>query len=366
MSEAEELWRSALPVWGVLALVVLAAIGFGLRAERRAYAARGKARAWLFVRLATIPIVLATAAAVWFPARAVGGPEALAVFYGLLFLAAPVVYFGLHWLAGKIVSLPSRDSFAVGATGLAIVIGPALAAQFAQPWVFHFASGVKEARRALAPEKPAPFRIAGRQRFSLPEVGEVWTEHWQSPPGVKIERVEFEFKGQYVAADGGAGNLCRSGGDVHVLWQAALPPPRWRVEWKAGDGGLAVSSHVSVPPGSPAVPFEVKWLPDGFVLPARVARQLVSLGRTWSDGRESFDSLDRLQPGETFFENCLPLEYRRVNAAQEQPLTAVAFRFWRWDTQQLLRATFRRPPAQPTVPVEPAAPGVPAQEPPKT
>ncbi len=360
MTEAEELWRSTLPIWGVLALVVLLVIGFGLRTEWRSYAKRGLAGPWLYLRLATIPIALVTAAAVWFPSSAVGGPEALAVFYGLLLLGAPVLYFGLHWLVGKMVLLSSSDAIAVGATGLAILIGPALAAQLAQPWVFEFARGVKEARRALAPEKPAPFRIAGQQRFTLPEVGEVWAEHWQVSPGVTIERVEFEFKGDYVRADGGGSTLCRSGADAHVLWQAAYAPPRWRVEWKAADGALARSSHLSVPPAAPAIAFEVKWLADGFVLPARIARQVASLGRTFSDGRESFDSLDTLQPGETFFENCLPLEYRRVNAAKEQPLTAVSFRFWRWDTQQQLRATFRRPAA------EPVAPAVPAQEPPKT
>ena len=354
MQESQDLWRSALPIWGVLALVVLAVIGLGLRAERRAYAKRGLAGPWLYLRVATIPIALATAAAVWFPARAVGGPEALAVFYGLLFLGAPVLYFGLHRLVGKFVSLAAGDSFAIGATGLAILIGPALAAQFAQPWVFQFARGVTDVRRALAPEKPVPFRIAGQRRFTLPGVGEVWTEHWQVPAGMKIERVELDFRGQYVSADGSAGYLCRGGADVHVLWQSALPAPRWRVEWKAADGATARSTFASVPALAPPEPFELQWRPDGFVLPARVSRHIVTLGRAFPDGRESLDSLDRLQPGETFFDNCLPLDYRRVNASQELPLVSVSFRFWRWDTQQQLRATFRRPPA------EPEAPGVPA------
>lgn len=100
----------------------------------------------------------------------------------------------------------------------------------------------------------------------------------------------------------------------------------------------------------------MEWLPDGFVLLARVARQLVSPGRVFPDGRETFDSLDRLQPGETFLEYCLPLEYRGVDAAKELPLTAIAFRFWRWGTQQQLRAVFRQPPAEPEAPGFPALP----------
>ena len=49
--------------------------------------------------------------------------------------------------------------------------------------------------------------------------------------------------------------------------------------------------------------------------------------------------------GETIAETCLPLEYRRANAAKEPPVTSFSLRFWRWDTQQMLRPTFRRPAA---------------------
>jgi len=63
-------------IWGVLALLALVAIGFVLRAERRRFAARSMAGAWLRVRLASVPITFLAAAAVWLPARAIGGPEA--------------------------------------------------------------------------------------------------------------------------------------------------------------------------------------------------------------------------------------------------------------------------------------------------
>ncbi len=76
-----------LPYWVALAVVALMAIVFVLYAERRGFALRGKSGAWLGLRLASLPIVAVTAAAVVFPARAVGGPEALAAFYLLLVTA---------------------------------------------------------------------------------------------------------------------------------------------------------------------------------------------------------------------------------------------------------------------------------------
>jgi hypothetical protein len=125
---------------------------------------------------------------------------------------------------------------------------------------------------------------------------------------------------------------------------AAVAPPRWRVHWVDAAGSLARASWVSSPPQVPAVPFEVRWLADGFVLPARIPREIAALGRTWPDGREQVDGLGTLyQPGETIAETCLPLEYRRANAAKEPPVTSFSLRFWRWDTQQMLRPAFRRP-----------------------
>lgn len=331
-----------LPYWVALAVLALVAIGFILYAERRGFAIRGKAGPWLALRIASIPIVALTAAAVWLSARAVGGPEALAAFYLLLFTLAPALYFCLHWLVGRGVGLTGREALGVGLVGLAILIGPPLLFQFTQSWVWDMARAAKEARFTKAPEKPLPHRILARQRFELPGVGEVWTEHWQAPPGVATERIELEVRGQYSRVDsGGSGFLCRSGDDVHVLWIAAMPPPRWRVHWAEG-GVLARSAWASVPPQGVVQPFALRWLPDGFVLPARIARDVVTLGHTGEGGKESFDNLDRLQAGETFADNCLPLEYRRVNAANEQPITAIGLRLWNLHTQQTLRTVLRR------------------------
>ena len=86
------------------------AIGLLLRRERRRFAAQGKARSWARVRLASAAILAITAASVVLPARQVSGMEALAVFYGLLFTLAPLLWFGLHWLAGRSVTIPVSGS----------------------------------------------------------------------------------------------------------------------------------------------------------------------------------------------------------------------------------------------------------------
>jgi hypothetical protein len=207
-------------IWSVLALAALLLVGLALRAERRRFAARGKAGAWLGVRLASLPIGLAAAAAVWLPARAVGGPEALAAFYLLMFSLGPLVYFGLHWLAGRMAApaLSAGESAAIGGSGLLLVILPALLASMASPWVHQLGLGAQQAQRSLAAETPLAHRILDRRRFILPDIGEVLTEHWQAPPGVKVERIEWELGGQYLQTGDSTGSiLCRDGEDFHVF-----------------------------------------------------------------------------------------------------------------------------------------------------
>lgn len=335
-----------LPYWAVLAVLALVAIVVALYLERRGFAIRGKGGAWLVLRLASLPIVAVTAAAVVFPARTVSGMEGLAAFYLLLVTAGPAVYFGLHWLVGRIAGLAGRESMGVALVGLAILLGPPLLAQFAQNWVWEVARLVKEAAYAKAPLKPFPYALAAKQRFELPGVGEVWTEHWQAPAaaGVEVERIEFEIRGRYARVESAnAGYLCRSGRDFHVLWLASVAPPRWRVYWQDGGTALARSDWNSGPPQGPVQPFALQWLPDGFVLPARIPRGIATLGRAREGGSDYFDDLHRLQAGETFADSCLPLEYRRVNAANETPITALGLRLWNWETQQTLRAVLRRP-----------------------
>lgn len=107
-----------------------ALIGFVcvVRWECRQFVARDLARSWLMVRLSSIPTALLVAALVVIPARATSGMEALAVFYLLLLIAAPVVWFGAHWAVGRLArpQLAFADSARIA--GLPLVYALALAA----------------------------------------------------------------------------------------------------------------------------------------------------------------------------------------------------------------------------------------------
>jgi hypothetical protein len=115
----------------IFAIASLLALALLMRWERRRFLRMGKGGAWLPVRLATIPIALATAALIVVPARSASGMEALAVFYALLFTIAPVFWFGAHWLVGRFVQPPL--SFGESAQ---IAVSP-LALGIALSWVAH-------------------------------------------------------------------------------------------------------------------------------------------------------------------------------------------------------------------------------------
>jgi hypothetical protein len=333
-------------IWSVLALAALLLVGLALRAERRRFAARGKAGAWLWVRLASLPIGLLAAAAVWLPARAVSGPEALAAFYLLMFSLGPLVYFGLHWLAGRMATpaLSAGESAAIGGSGLLMVILPALLASMASPWVYQLGQGAEQAQRGLATETPRPHRIQQPQRFLLPEIGEVFAEHWQAPPGVKVERIEWELGGRYLQTGDSIGSiLCRDGEDFHVFRRAADPAPRWRMYWRDAAGSLQRSDWTTSPAeaATPAVTLAPTWTQDGFAFPVRIPRDFVIVERRWASGKVSqsgpFDGQALPIPTDT----CLPSPYRNRDA--ESVVTGVAIRMWLRGAKRMGVASFSRP-----------------------
>ena len=333
-------------IWGVLSLVAVLLVALALRAERRRFAARGKAGAWLWVRLASLPIGLAAAAAGWLPARAVGGPDALAAFYLLMFSLGPLVYFGLHWLAGRMATpaLSGGESAAIGGSGLLLVILPALLAGMAAPWVHQLGLGAQQAQRSLAAETPLAHRILDRRRFLLPDIGEVLTEHWQAPPGVKVERIEWELGGQYLQTGDSTGSiLCRDGEDFHVFRLAAAPAPRWRMYWRDMAGSTHRSDWTSAPAGAttPAVHLAPTWTPDGFAFPVRIPRDFVTVERRWATGKvlqsNAMDGQALPAPTDT----CLPSPYRNRDA--ESVVTSVGIRQWLGSTKRMGVASFSRP-----------------------
>jgi hypothetical protein len=333
-------------IWGVLALGALLTIGLALRAERQRFAAPGKAGAWLWVRLTSLPIALLAAAAVILLARTVSGPEALAAFYLLMFTLGPLIYFGLHWLAGRMATptLSVSESAAIGGSGLLIVILPAMLASMASPWVFQLEQGVQQAQRSLATETLLAHHIQNRQRFLLPDIGEVLTEHWQAPPGVKVERIEWELGGQYLQAGDSTGSiLCRDGEDFHVFRHATGPAPRWRMYWRDATNSLHRSDWTSTLPEATALASTLipVWSQDGVAFPVRIPRNFVTVERKWATGMvQQSDALAGqivLSPANT----CLPLIYRNHDA--ESVVTSLNIRMWLVGSQRMGLATFSRP-----------------------
>lgn len=118
----------------LFAAAALVGFAFVMRWERNRFAARGLASSWLMVRLSSIPTALLAAALVVIPARATSGMEGLAVFYLLLLVAAPVIWFGAHWAVGRLArpQLAFSDSARIAGSPLAFALALAAVAPLLQ------------------------------------------------------------------------------------------------------------------------------------------------------------------------------------------------------------------------------------------
>lgn len=111
----------------IFAVFALIAFAFMIRWERSQFLAQGKGSSWRRVRISTIPIIIIAAAIAIIPTKAVSGMEGLAVFYGLIFTAVPVFWFGAHWLVGKLSTPPLSFGESAAIAVSPIVFGLALA-----------------------------------------------------------------------------------------------------------------------------------------------------------------------------------------------------------------------------------------------
>ena len=111
----------------VFALIAAVAFAFLIRWERSKFVQKGKGGGWLHVRIATIPIAALAMAIAVVPARATSGMEGLAVLYGLLLTAVPIVWFGAHGLVGKSASPPLSfaESSLIAGSPIAFVLAAA-------------------------------------------------------------------------------------------------------------------------------------------------------------------------------------------------------------------------------------------------
>jgi len=304
-----------LALLGAFALAALAVLVVVLAYERRAFARDGKARAWIIVRVATLPLLVATVAVVLLPARSIRGMEALAAFYGLLFTAAPLVWFGGHWLVGRAARPPlaAAESLRLAATLPAFLIAAAFLAGALQSLAWSFTVAVERAGYGMAEESPPPHAVAASRRWATP-AGDVLYARWQAPEDVRVERIDARIGDRLIENAGRSflQRLCQAPGTIVVVQSAGESLPTLRVYWRApGHRRLRVST-LPAPPPAEITPFEVAWRGDtGFELPEPLPRLAIFLAREHEPPGTFFSNEAQVyRAGEAIDQSCLPEGWR--------------------------------------------------------
>jgi len=313
--------------WATAALVVVVVLAVLLYAERRLYARMGRQKECLAVRMPCLPIVGAAVAAVIFSNPVKSGMESLAWFYILALTLGPLLYFGLHVLVARAFGLSAREGFALAATGLLIVILPAIVAVPTQSAGFRAQWFWNAREAALAPTSAPGHTLVQAQRLTLPGGEEIWTQHWRAGREVRqVESVEIPPYGaggssptQRFTSFGSW--VCRDREDLHVTWPAVMKEAALTVRWRDGDGSLRRSElRVALPPGE-TVPLKAEWSADGVALNARPPRIAVFTALLTPHGEPDYTSLTMWAPHETPRDFCLPQPYRT-----ERPLAGIMLR----------------------------------------
>ncbi len=320
-------------LWGIAFLLILAALGWALVVEKRVYQARGKGGSWWWLRLLSLPILILTAVAVVVPARSISGMEALAVFYLALFSLGPIIWFGLHWLVGAIVSprLSGSESITMALTGLALLFVPAAVISMLQGPLFRTSHLLNEHMFTSVERVALAHEVQPIQRLRLGQAGEIYAQTLRAPAGVRIERVDALIVDHWANTKTMTHPyLCRQGDDVHLAWPAGSVPPPLRMFWRDSSNARRQTEfrvdHASAEK-MPAKNFMVGWRDDGVDLPVPISRDIVQLGWIRAADHIAYRTLDSLQPGENFDNNCVMTGYRRVAWRDEGPIAALKLRF---------------------------------------
>ncbi len=337
--------------WGLVGGVLLLVIGAILWRERRHFGRQGKAGSWLSLRLLALFLLLPlTVGVVLIPARMVSGMEALAVFYAALLVVAPLVWFAGHVFAGHRLrpALSTGESLYLGASGLFILLSPAMAMTLGQSAVFQArhsltANAVKGASAAAM-----PYSIGPVQRFELSAVGPVFAQSLTAPAGFVLERIDRRYGDAWLDTRSTTRTLyCRNAQDLHFFWSAGEALPELRFYWRQNDRLV----HADFVPANASADvaatreFRIAFRPDGIDPPVPIPRERTAIGYFVGQEQLVYASAGALQPGESFDDDCIMPGYRRVAWEREGPPQAVALMF-RPDVQApALRVEIRRPPA---------------------
>lgn len=335
--------------WGTVGFAVLAAAGLILFLERRHFAARDMAGSWLSLRLLSLFLILpVTAGVIVIPSKMISGPEALAYFYLALLVLGPLVWFAGHTLCGRLLrpAFSKGESRFMAASGLFILLLPFGAATVAQGPIFDASRRLTENAFQAAPAAALPHAVGPVQRFNLPTVGLIHTQSLIAPAGIEVERIDRKV-GEIWADTATSSHdvFCRDGQNLHLMWSAREPTPVLRLYWHLN--GQRVHADFS-PAASSAEPtearqFSISFRPDGIDPAVPIPRSRASIAYFVGPDHLYFNSLNPLQPGETFANDCIMPGYKRVAWEKEGPPQAVALMFFQRADAPYLRAEIHRP-----------------------
>lgn len=330
------------------AACVAAAMLLALFIESRFFKRSHRVGSWLGVRIVSAIAAPLTFALVVLPARAVSGMEALGVFYLLLFTVFPLVWFGSHWLAGRWIrpALNTSESAALAVSGLAILAIPAYAFMAAQYPLREAAREVGQRNLPSSDAQPLAHTAQPLRRFTMPGGGTVYTQALKAPPEVEIKLVERRVAGLWPTDHSSAHPMwCVQGGDVHLMWAAADPPPYLRLHWMK-DGRPSKSEFTpDLSRAQDAGEFTIAFRPDGFDPVAPIPRSRVHFEMKRADG-STWTHTDIQQPGETLAQDCIATGYTRQRWKEEGQVDGVGITFHAAaQGQSTLRVRVQRPPA---------------------
>lgn len=322
---AAEYFRVALVAGACMAILIACA---ALAMEYRHFRRRGLGGQWVGMRLALVPIAAIVVAGVLTPARLVAGPEALAVFYGLLLFVAPPAWFGLHRLARWLLAgeLSVREAMFLAASPLGFALGLVSLAHMLQGPAWSLANALVRREFAQAPEAAAPLELQHAYRYRSRE-GEFLLVAWDAPSPVAVVRVDLLTPRGLLEDVARSGYpVCREADGVRWLGLADTIPNALRVYWRDG-GQRLLRADLPAPAEFESRTWAVRWGAESPELPEPLPWQALAAGHTNASGELHFNSITLRAPpaGADQSLNCLgavPASDRTIDAVAVQLIDA--------------------------------------------